>query len=265
MTKVVRMYVREMKAKYNKEYEQLNFDETLEEQQIQIEKEKRRQKEEQEDIQAKQNEFNKTIIQKLVHIEDNILTKKDLEYIIKQLYYSIENEPYLYFFDSKYQKTTRLIEKYNLDWQFYDDKENKQYIQYKQELEQKYQEHLNKPKKETVKVDFGKYASADLDTLVKEYHDDLTKDCLETIIPLCEDTLDDEDFNDDSSPETITQVYKNLLQYKLDLKYFNDKANPQYEKDVEINKTDIIQQYNFDKAIKGKFITTYKRVRIKCI
>ena len=53
MTKVVRMYVREMKAKYNKEYEQLNFDETLEEQQIQIENEKRRQKEEEEEIQAK--------------------------------------------------------------------------------------------------------------------------------------------------------------------------------------------------------------------
>ena len=63
MTKNVRMYVREMKAKYNKEYEQLNFDETLEEQQIQIEKEKRRQKEEEEEIRSKNNELNKTIIQ----------------------------------------------------------------------------------------------------------------------------------------------------------------------------------------------------------
>ena len=80
-----------------------------------------------------------------------------------------------------------------------------------------------------------------------------------TIIDMCETTLDDEDFNDESSPETITQVYKNLLQYKLDLKYFNDKENPQYEKDVEINKTDIIQQYNFDEEIKGKFIATYKK------
>ena len=58
MTKVVRMYVREMKAKYNKEYEQLNFDETLEEQQKQLENEKRRQKEEKEEIQAKENELN---------------------------------------------------------------------------------------------------------------------------------------------------------------------------------------------------------------
>ena len=75
-----------------------------------------------------------------------------------------------------------------------------------------------------------------------------------------EDTLqlDDEDFNDESDPDTITQVYKNLLQYQLDLKYFNDKENPQYEKDAEINKTDIIQQYNFDEEIKGIFITTYK-------
>ena len=74
---------------------------------------------------------------------------------------------------------------------------------------------------------------------------------------MCDDTLDDEDFNDESDPETITQVYKNLLQYKLDLKYFNDKENPKYEKDLEINKKDIIQQYNFDEEIKGKFITTY--------
>ena len=84
MTKVVRMYVREMKAKYNKEYEQLNFDETLEEQQIQIEKEKRRQKEEEEEIQAKNNELNSIIIQNLIYQEDN-LTKKDLEYIIQDL------------------------------------------------------------------------------------------------------------------------------------------------------------------------------------
>ena len=76
---------------------------------------------------------------------------------------------------------------------------------------------------------------------------------------MCEDTLDDEDFNDDSSPETITQVYKNLLQYKLDLKYFNDKENPQYEKDVEINKTDIIQWCNFDEELKGTFVTAYKK------
>ena len=142
---------------------------------------------------------------------------------------------------------------------YYDDKENEQYIQYKQELEQKHQEALNKPKKETIQVDFGKYSFADLETLVKEYHDDLTKDALDTVIRLCEDTLDDEDFNDESDPDTITQVYKNLLQYKLDLKYFNDKENPQYEKDVEINKKDIIQQYNFDEEIKGKFVTTYKK------
>ena len=63
VTKVVRMYVREMEAKYNKEYKQLNFDETLEEQPIQIEKEKRRQKEEEEEIQAKNKELNSIIIQ----------------------------------------------------------------------------------------------------------------------------------------------------------------------------------------------------------
>ena len=60
---------------------------------------------------------------------------------------------------------------------YYDDKENEQYIQYKQELEQKHQEALNRPKKETVKVDYGKYSIADFDTLVKEYHDNLTKRC----------------------------------------------------------------------------------------
>ena len=58
---------------------------------------------------------------------------------------------------------------------------------------------------------------------------------------------------------TITQVYKNLLQYKLDLKYFNDKQNPKNEKDVEINKTDIVQFYIFDEELKGKFVTTYKK------
>ena len=117
----------------------------------------------------------------------------------------------------------------------------------------------NKPKKEEIKVNYGTYSFADLGTLVKKYHDDLTKDALDTVIRLCEDTLDDEDFNDESDPETITQVYKNLLQYKLDLKYFNDKENPQYEKDVEINKTDIIQLYSFDEEIKNTFITTYKK------
>ena len=95
-----------------------------------------------------------------------------------------------------------------MDLKYYDDKENEQYIQYKQELEQKYQEELNKPKKETVKVDYGKYSFADLDTLVKVYHDDLTKDALEYVICLCENTLDDEDFNDESDPDTITQLYK---------------------------------------------------------
>ena len=76
---------------------------------------------------------------------------------------------------------------------------------------------------------------------------------------MCENTLDDEDFQEESDPDTITQVYKNLLQYKLDLKYFNDKENPKYEKDVEINKTDIIQLYNFDEELKGTFVTTYKK------
>ena len=66
--------------------------------------------------------------------------------------------------------------------EYYDDKENKQYIQDKQELEQKYQEQLNRPKRETVKVDYGKYSFNDLNTLVKEYHDDLTKDALDTVI-----------------------------------------------------------------------------------
>ena len=95
------MYVREMKIKYNKEYEQLNFDETLEEQQIQLENEKRRQKEEEEEIQAKKNELNNTIKQNLVYIEDN-LTKKDLEYIILELYCSIENERYTEYVQSVY-------------------------------------------------------------------------------------------------------------------------------------------------------------------
>ena len=104
------------------------------------------------------------------------------------------------------------IKKYDLDLQFYNDKENKQYIQYKQELELKYQEELNRPKKETIKVDYGKYSLVDLGTFVKEYHDDLTKDSLEYVILLRENTLDDEDFNDESEPDTITQVYKNLLQ-----------------------------------------------------
>ena len=76
-----------------------------------------------------------------------------------------------------YYKTSRLIKKYELDLKYYDDKENEQYIQYKQELEQKHQEALNRPKKETVKVDYGKYSIADFDTLVKEYHDNLTKRC----------------------------------------------------------------------------------------
>ena len=89
---------------------------------------------------------------------------------------------------------------------FFNLKENEKYIQGKQELEQKYKEQLNIPKKETVTVDFGKYSFADLDTLIIEYHDDLTKDALETIIPLCEDTLDDEYFNNDSSLEIITQA-----------------------------------------------------------
>ena len=51
-----------------------------------------------------------------------------------------------------------------------------------------------------------RYVELSSGKLVKEYHDDLTKDALETIIPLCEDTLDDEDFNDESTPETITQT-----------------------------------------------------------
>ena len=152
-----------------------------------------------------------------------------------------------------YQKTSRNIKKYEFDLKFNDDKENEKYIQYKKELEQKYQEDLKKPKKETVKVDYGKYSLSDFGTLVKEYHDDLTRDGLEYVIRLCEDTLDDEDFEEENEPETITQVYKNLLQYKLDLKYYNDKQNPKYEKDVEINKTD------FDEELKGKFLTTYKK------
>ena len=43
------------------------------------------------------------------------------------------------------------------------------------------------------------------------------------------------------------------------MKNFNDKENSNYEKDVEINKKDIIQQYNFDEEIKGTFITTNKK------
>ena len=112
MTKVVRMYVREMKAKYNKEYEQLNFDETLEEQQIQIENEKRRQKEEEEEIQAKENKLNSTILQNLVYIEDN-LTKKDLEYIILELYCSIENVRYTDYVQSMSQKHQDLLRNMN--------------------------------------------------------------------------------------------------------------------------------------------------------
>ena len=69
----------------------------------------------------------------------------------------------------------RLIKKYELDLKYYDDKENEQYIQYKQELEQKHQEALNRPKKETVKSDYGKYSQTDVVTFVKEHNDDLTK------------------------------------------------------------------------------------------
>ena len=46
MTKSRRMYVREMKAKYNKEYEHLNFDETIEQKQEEEKKQKEKEKEE---------------------------------------------------------------------------------------------------------------------------------------------------------------------------------------------------------------------------
>ena len=60
------------------------------------------------------------------------------------------------------------------------------------------------------KVDPGKYSFSDFvnGRLVKEYHDDLTKGSLDTIISMCETTLDGEDFQDESDSDTITQVYK---------------------------------------------------------
>ena len=107
---------------------------------------------------------------------------------------------------------------------------------------------------------YGKYSFSDFENgrLVKEYHDDLAKDGLDTVIDMCETTLNDEDFQDESDTDTITQVYKNLLQYKLDLKYY--KEDPKYQKDVEINKKDIVQRYNFAEELKGIFVATYKRV-----
>ena len=139
MTKNVRMYGREMKAKYNKEYKQLNFDKNIEQkiedEKRQQEEDKKRQKEEVEKRQVRENDLNILIIQNLIYQEDN-LTKEDLEYIRIELYRSIENVAYTYYFDFNYQKTTRLIQKHNLDLQFYNDKENDKYIQYKQQLEQ---------------------------------------------------------------------------------------------------------------------------------
>ena len=128
MTKVVRLYVREMKAKDNKEYEQLNFDENLEQkiedEKIQkIEEEKRQKEAEEEKRQIRENQLNILIIQEIIYQEDN-LTKKDLEYIIRELYCSIENVRYTDYVQSMYQKTTRLIKKYELDLKLYDDKEN---------------------------------------------------------------------------------------------------------------------------------------------
>ena len=82
MTKNVRTYVREMKAKYNKKYEQLNFDKNLEQniediyEKIQKIEEEKRQQEEKEKRQARENELNSIIIQNLICQEDN-LTKKD--------------------------------------------------------------------------------------------------------------------------------------------------------------------------------------------
>ena len=49
---------------------------------------------------------------------------------------------------SSYQKTDRNIKKYEIDLKFYEDKESEKYIQYKQELEQKYEKEENRPKKQ---------------------------------------------------------------------------------------------------------------------
>ena len=119
---------------------------------------------------------------------------------------------------------------------FYEDKENENYKLYKQELEQKYEEKI-RPEKEEIFADYGKYSFSNFvnGRLVKEAHNDLIKDGLDTVIGMCEMTLDDEDFKGESDPDTITRVYKNLSQYKLDLKYYNNKEDPKYQKYLEVN------------------------------
>ena len=68
------------------------------------------------------------------------------------------------------------------------------YIYYKQELEQKYDKEKNRPQKVAIKVHCGKYfllSHFANGRLVKGYHDNLTKDGRDTVIDVCETTLDD--------------------------------------------------------------------------
>ena len=69
---------------------------------------------------------------------------------------------------------------------------------------------------------------------MKEYHENLTKGGLEFVISMHDPAINDEDFIDESEPHTITNVYKKLLQYKVDLKYYKNKENTKYQKRFKI-------------------------------
>ena len=97
------------------------------------------QQEEEKQFKIRQCELD-VFVQEFIY-KDN-LTKKELEYIILELYCSIENEKYTSYIHSMYQKITRNIKEYGLDLKFYDDKQNEKYIDDKKELEQKYEEEL---------------------------------------------------------------------------------------------------------------------------
>ena len=66
------MYVREMKAKYNKEYKHLNFDEII----VQKQEEEKKQKEKEEEEKFKIRSKNQMILYK-ISFTKNILQKKN--------------------------------------------------------------------------------------------------------------------------------------------------------------------------------------------